>query len=123
VDIPAFLRIAFGRVLSRNAGANPARIRRRKSRSLHFEEKVSLDPRAQGWKDAKETGHAHEQHVAELLRSDLMFSEKLAFQCFGRGLGAPISVEADGKRAKKVLGILGKKTTSKVDIYVEWSDT
>jgi hypothetical protein len=81
----------------------------------------TLDPRAQSWKDAKEAGHAHEQHVAELLRTDLVFAEKLAIECFGHHMGAPISVQADGKRAKKVPGILGRKTTSKVDIYVEWS--
>lgn len=81
------------------------------------------DKRALAWTNAKEAGHAHEHHVAKLLRNDLIFSEKLAFQCFGRHMGAPVSVRADGKHAKKVQGILGKKTTSKVDIYVEWSDS
>ena len=121
MDVPNLFRTVSARIFQSRAGKGPVRVRKRRPRSAHVDGRGTLDPRAQGWKDAKEAGHAHEHYVAERLRSDLVFSEKLAVQCFGRHMGAPISVQADGKRAKKVPGILGKKTTSKVDIYIEWS--
>jgi hypothetical protein len=106
---------------SGNAEAHPSRARKCRSKEFQIELRLMPDLRALAWEKAKEANYAHQHYVAELLRSDLVFSERLATKCFGQQMGTPRCVRAKGKHAKRVPGILGSKTTSKVNIYVEWS--
>jgi hypothetical protein len=108
---------------SGNAEARPSRARKRRSKEFQIGVRLMPDPRALAWGKAKEANYAHQHHVVELLMSDLVFSEWLANKCFGKQMGIPRIVRAKGKHAKRVPGILGSKTTSKVNIYVEWSSS
>ena len=75
--------------------------------------------RSEGWRHAKLDGHANEQQFAKLLVNDHDFISKIRehlLEIFP--LGEP-DVSVDG--AKHVDSIFGDKTTSKVDLAINWT--
>ena len=74
--------------------------------------------RSEGWSHAKKDGHANEEQFAEyLVANDEFISkiEKHITKKFPKGLP---EITTDG--TKQVESIFGDKTTSKVDVVMEW---
>lgn len=76
--------------------------------------------RDEGWKHAKNSGHAREVHLASVLASNLEFSSalhKVLYQAPSFDLPSAIT---DGKSMRKLLTVLGDRNPAKTDIRVEW---
>ncbi len=76
--------------------------------------------RAEGWRFAKTTGHEHEESVASRLRTDLMFADTLAVECFGEPLGLPKEITGGGASEARISDVFGGNTNGKPDLYVVW---
>ena len=75
--------------------------------------------RSEGWRHAKLDGHANEKLFAELLVNDDEFVSKIREHLLEIFPTGEPEISVDG--AKHVDSILGDKTTSKVDIAINWS--
>ena len=78
--------------------------------------------RSDGWREAKNSAHALEVALAKVIENNLSAANWVSQECFQELRGKPVSVVADGKKAKRVPAIIDKKTTGKIDIEVSWDD-
>jgi hypothetical protein len=78
--------------------------------------------RSDGWREAKNSAHALEVALAKVIENNLSAANWVSQECFQELRGKPVSVVADGKKAKRVPAIIDKKTTGKIDIEVGWDD-
>jgi hypothetical protein len=78
--------------------------------------------RSDGWREAKNSAHALEVALAKLIENELSVANWVSEQCFKEQRGKPVSVVADGKKAKRVPSVIKKATTGKTDIEVGWDD-
>ena len=78
--------------------------------------------RSDGWREAKNSAHALEVALAKVIENNSSAANWVSQECFQELRGKPVSVVADGKKAKRVPAIIDKKTTGKIDIEVSWDD-
>lgn len=77
--------------------------------------------RAEGWKHAKLSGHENEAMVESITSSDSALQQRI-LAC-GKKTGATVeSITFGGLKEKEVMCVLGGKTKSKTDMYVNLND-
>ncbi len=82
--------------------------------------KANERDRSEGWRHAKESGHALEIKKSKELKENEIVAAEVSKIIFGTSLGLAIEVEAGGKSARKVADVFGKKSPSKTDILASW---
>lgn len=77
--------------------------------------------RSEGWQHAKRTGHANEKLIAEITRQNPLIQQRLLQAAHKTGCTIQ-SIEYGGLCETDVDSVLGGKTKSKTDMWLELSD-